>query len=225
MRKFPKEKIKEQGITLIALVVTIIILLILGGVTIGLATNGTGLFEKAKLATDEYNNSVDKENIELAKATNEINSYVDGNREGYNDLLSRIEKLESPEYGDFRKTSNQTSTNDSTIITIDKKENGNLTLNDNKIYLTKGKTYRIMCDFHISTASTSHVRYYIYNKNNTAISNESLVINSAYSGYCSNYAAAIYTAGENDYIYIKSHVWCASATIVGSSFSLTITEI
>ena len=36
------KSVKEKGITLIALVVTIIILLILAGVTIGVATNGTG---------------------------------------------------------------------------------------------------------------------------------------------------------------------------------------
>ena len=71
---------KEIGITLIALVVTIIILLILAGVTIGVATNGTSLFEKAKLATDEYNNKAEQEETELSKATNEINSYIDGNR-------------------------------------------------------------------------------------------------------------------------------------------------
>ena len=53
-----KKSLKEKGITLIALVVTIIILLIIAGVTIGVATNGTGLFEKAKLATDKYSNEV-----------------------------------------------------------------------------------------------------------------------------------------------------------------------
>lgn len=39
----------QKGITLVALVVTIIILLILAGITIAELT-GSGLFEKAKLA-------------------------------------------------------------------------------------------------------------------------------------------------------------------------------
>ena len=66
------KNIKESGITLIALVVTIIILLILAGVTIGVATNNSGLFEKAKLATDEYNNKAQLEEIELSKITKQI---------------------------------------------------------------------------------------------------------------------------------------------------------
>ena len=37
--------LKEKGITLIALVVTIIILLILAGVTIGMITGNRGLFD------------------------------------------------------------------------------------------------------------------------------------------------------------------------------------
>ena len=77
-----KNTIREQAITLISLVVTIIILLILAGVTIGVATNGTGLFEKAKLATDKYNNSVEKENDEITKSTNQINEYIGNTRSG-----------------------------------------------------------------------------------------------------------------------------------------------
>ena len=73
-----KQKRNDKAITLIALVVTIIILLILAGVTIGFTMNGTGLFEKAKLATDQYNNKVAEENFELEKVNNEINSFVNG---------------------------------------------------------------------------------------------------------------------------------------------------
>ena len=78
-----RKGLKEQGITLIALVVTIIVLLILAGVTIGVVTNGTGLFEKAKLATDEYNNKAQQEETELAKVANEIDNHIDSNRENY----------------------------------------------------------------------------------------------------------------------------------------------
>ena len=74
---------KDKAITLMALVVTIIILLILAGVTIGFAVNGTGIFNKAKLAKDKYNNSVDKENDLLAKLQNMIgDNNVNSNRDG-----------------------------------------------------------------------------------------------------------------------------------------------
>ena len=45
---------KEKGITLIALVVTIIILLILAGVTLSLALNQEGLFNRARNAGEQY---------------------------------------------------------------------------------------------------------------------------------------------------------------------------
>lgn len=71
-------KENQKGITLIALVVTIIILLILAGVAIGFAVNGSGLFDKAKQATDKYNNSVDRDNAELGNLYNEIDLATKG---------------------------------------------------------------------------------------------------------------------------------------------------
>ena len=68
----------NKAITLIALVITIIILLILAGVTIGFAMSGNGLFDKAKQATEEYNNSVDRENRELGNLYNEIDLAMQG---------------------------------------------------------------------------------------------------------------------------------------------------
>ena len=56
-------KTKERGITLVALVITIIILLILAGVSIAQLT-GNGLFEKAKSAKEETENAQNyEENI------------------------------------------------------------------------------------------------------------------------------------------------------------------
>ena len=55
------QKLKEKGITLIALVVTIIILLILAGVTLNMALSGEGLFSKAKLAVNKYDVASEQE--------------------------------------------------------------------------------------------------------------------------------------------------------------------
>ncbi len=49
-----KRKLRERGITLIALVVTIIILLILAGVTLSMALSENGLFKRAKEGTERY---------------------------------------------------------------------------------------------------------------------------------------------------------------------------
>lgn len=71
---------QNRGITLIALVITIIILLILAGISIAQLT-GNGLFEKAKLAKEESKNAQEDEEDKIKQYGNEIDSYVDGNRD------------------------------------------------------------------------------------------------------------------------------------------------
>ena len=60
---------KNNGITLVALVITIIILLILAGVAIVTLTQ-TGLFEKAKQAKNMTYNAYEKENAILGEYSN-----------------------------------------------------------------------------------------------------------------------------------------------------------
>lgn len=67
---------KEKGITLVALVVTIIILLILAGVSINLVFNGEGLFRKANEAVSKYNEAKKEESNFLNNISNYINNYV-----------------------------------------------------------------------------------------------------------------------------------------------------
>lgn len=50
----------EKGITLVALVITIVILIILATVSISFAVNG-GLFDKAQKGADMYKESADQE--------------------------------------------------------------------------------------------------------------------------------------------------------------------
>ena len=61
-----KANLQEKGITLIALVVTIVILLILAGVTIATVTGDNGLFSKAKKAVVDYEKEALKEEMRLA---------------------------------------------------------------------------------------------------------------------------------------------------------------
>ena len=56
-----KRNLREKGITLIALVVTIIILLILAGVTLNLVLGQNGLINKAQLASNTYANATANE--------------------------------------------------------------------------------------------------------------------------------------------------------------------
>ena len=74
-------KNKEKGITLIALVITIIILLILAGVGISTLTQ-TGLFEKANQAKEKSKKVQELENIILENYENSINEIIStGSRE------------------------------------------------------------------------------------------------------------------------------------------------
>ena len=87
----------NKGITLVALVITIIILLILAGVAITALTQ-TGLFENAKQAKNAMENAQNEEESRIAKYTNDIESYVTGNRDyetEINELKTKIEELEN----------------------------------------------------------------------------------------------------------------------------------
>ena len=72
-----------KGITLVALVVTIIILLILAGISIATLT-GSGLFEKARLAEQESKNAQEREEAEIAKYINEIDNQINSSRNNNN---------------------------------------------------------------------------------------------------------------------------------------------
>ena len=67
---------KERGITLIALIVTIIVLLILAGVTISLAINNQGVFNKAKTAGNAYKKAEYGEQSDLNAAETEMNTII-----------------------------------------------------------------------------------------------------------------------------------------------------
>lgn len=67
---------KERGITLIALIVTIIVLLILAGVTINLAVNQSGIFERASKAAQAYNTAEKTESNALQNAADAMDDYA-----------------------------------------------------------------------------------------------------------------------------------------------------
>lgn len=99
----------SDGITLIALVITIIVLLILAGISISVLT-GSGLFEKASYATEEYEKEQLKEELKLAILDIQLSKMENGKEMTREDLLElkdigvQIETTESPteiEYGDY----------------------------------------------------------------------------------------------------------------------------
>ena len=72
---------KNKGITLISLVITIIILLILSGISISALTQ-TNLFEKTKQAKQKTEESQEQEETTLGKYEEEVNKYTTNRNDG-----------------------------------------------------------------------------------------------------------------------------------------------
>ena len=68
----------SKGITLIALVITIIVLLILAGVTINLTLGENGIFRTAEMAGKNYTQAQEQELAGIANFANEINNIISG---------------------------------------------------------------------------------------------------------------------------------------------------
>ena len=68
-----QERRKEKGITLVALVVTIIVLLILAGVTLNIVLDNDGIINKTKEGAEEYENAQKAEQELLG----EIEGYIE----------------------------------------------------------------------------------------------------------------------------------------------------
>ena len=104
------QKIMEnKGITLVALVVTIIIMLILAGVTLSLALSDNGLFNKTKVAVDKYQIENEKEALSMTVTSYKLGEYLeDGDTKIGKELLDR--NLENSSIWDIivEKSNNKT---------------------------------------------------------------------------------------------------------------------
>ena len=79
------KSIKEKrGITLIALAVTIVVILILAGVTIDAVFSDDGIINKAKEAANAMNNAVENDQTSLNELFNELNEVMNGWRKWRN---------------------------------------------------------------------------------------------------------------------------------------------
>ena len=82
---------KEKGITLIALVITIIVLLILAGVSIATLTGDNGLLQKSAEATEQTEQSTEKEGVGLAVTDAKIGNtgYEELNQTNLQDAIDK----------------------------------------------------------------------------------------------------------------------------------------
>lgn len=69
---------KQQGITLVALVITVIVLLILAGVALSMISGENGIFQKATNAANKYNQAALDEKNAMDNYVTYINTYTNG---------------------------------------------------------------------------------------------------------------------------------------------------
>lgn len=65
---------QQKGITLVALVITIVVLIILAGVAISLTLGDNGIFTKAKEGKENYMTAANAEQAELTNAEAYVNA-------------------------------------------------------------------------------------------------------------------------------------------------------
>jgi type II secretory pathway pseudopilin PulG len=137
----------NKGITLVALVITIIILLILAGVAITTLTQ-TGLFENAKQAKNAMENAQTKENAILSDYSSEINEYISSNRndkENSQSLINKDDGIYNKSEGGyiFNTSQNNITYTSNNIITLSESiENYNyIEFECDNNYSTEGYSY------------------------------------------------------------------------------------
>ena len=128
---------RDVGITLIALIITIVVMLILAGVTLSTFTGDGIIIENAETAVEGYNNKV----IEEQEKLNEIRDYIknDGNEETENSGIS------------ISATADTTGVTKAVIVTVVGKADDGIksftsTAGDNKTYASGTKEIEERCE-------------------------------------------------------------------------------
>ena len=100
---------KIQGITLVSLVITVVVMLILAGVTISVFTGTDGMFSSITQATREYKKQAMLEAVDLAKAYVELDKTYTNEPITITDVIDKIKEVSTINEKDY-------------IITVDDEE-------------------------------------------------------------------------------------------------------
>ena len=188
-------KNKDRGITLVALVITIIILLILATISIQSLTN-TGLFQKAQEAKEKTQNAEENQAKTLNEYEDELNKYISGDvkkpvkkvSDNIGSVLSTTDNTELEDaYGNkivvpagFKIVSDSTTSNAQTVdkgivvedATVDSEGKATATAGSQFVWIPVGKIYTDKAKTE-ANAKTIELGRYSFDSNG---------IKSAYSG-------------------------------------------
>ena len=156
--KITMKKLKKQvkGITLIALVVTIIVLLILAGVAINLTVGDNGLFRRAQNAADTWQETSEREAIELAVAGMQI-----GTTQGNGMTKTELENSLKDQFGD--EASVEENEDGSFLVTIGENqyyvgEDGEIIDNSNMLEISTAEELKAFRD-DVNSGNTYEGKY------------------------------------------------------------------
>ena len=101
MKKNIKKILKKdnKGITLVALVITIIILLVLAGISIS-SLIGNGLFGRAQYSKERTRGATVKERVTMTASENEMSKYTNEGKKGKNQVIQELYKEKQLTYED-----------------------------------------------------------------------------------------------------------------------------
>lgn len=88
-----KQKENNKGITLIALVISIIVIMLLAGVSVAMLADNNSIFEKANKAKAATKNARVQEDVLLAYDNAVANTYVDASAVVEDDMKEDLEKI------------------------------------------------------------------------------------------------------------------------------------
>ncbi len=148
MKKEIKNK-QEKGITLIALVVTIVVLLILAGVSISLVINNNGVISKAKEAKSITVMADEKEKIELA--------YVSAKSKKLGDDVTAKELQEELDLSVGAGKTGVTSNGDGTLNVLFNATENNYNVDEGKVEKAKPITNNYGEDWEVAWTYTNGV--------------------------------------------------------------------
>ena len=138
---------KNKGITLVALIITIIILLILAGVSLSFIFDG-GILDKAQIAVNEYENASKKEQELLNKIDEYLENELGGDNsdvnEGYNGAPNKPKLTEGMIPVKYNETIEKwviTNEDDEEWYNYNNKQWANVMLSDGKYKTSKASEY------------------------------------------------------------------------------------
>lgn len=213
---------RNKGITLISLIITIIVLLILAGISISLLTNENGILNKAQIAKEENIKAETQEKLKIiigklivnkngdAKLI-DLNELTDIENENYNEEVALNKKIETSDYEAKIVINGYIFTIDSSLKIINIDKNNSITIPQEKIALIEHfeKQYVVQQISQVSTDVKKIGNGSLY-LNSTTIIN---TVDGGKTGFYSDFTVDYWIKESNENI---SQIWSPHVVVTNT---------